>query len=237
MTEDAKPAAPTLKDKFFQPIRVSGKDNSFLFWCCTHFCHDPKWSEPIWKQRGYRSEKECTDGLIVNWNKKANYETTGFLLGDIMFGMGGAEKFFSLLSRLEFKELYIMSGNHHAGFKQAIEMSDHNGDYYFSEDKVVRFYPNYLEAFVNGQAVVMSHYPILSWNGQGKGSWMLSGHVHGNLDKSKVGEQYVNSGALCLEVSVEKQPSPISFSEIRGLMRNRSATTFDHHGPEVKNPF
>lgn len=226
-----------LKKMLFEPLRLKGKDDEFLFWGCTHFDHNPKWEDPIYKQRGYESAEDCTIGLINNWNSKASHNTVSFLLGDVMFGMGGFEKFLSLLNRLNFKDLYLCSGNHCAGYKQALELTDDNAAYQFSSEKKLIFVPNYFEAFVNGQPIVMSHYPILSWNGQAKGSWMLFSHVHGNLEKSKIGSAYLASGGKMYEVSVEKNAYPITFGEIRKIMREREDVSFDHHSRETQNPF
>jgi len=33
----------------------------------------------------------------------------------------------------------------------------------------------------DGRALVLCHYPLRSWNGQGKGAWNLHGHSHGRL--------------------------------------------------------
>jgi calcineurin-like phosphoesterase family protein len=226
-----------LKQSLFSPLKFRGTDDQFLFWACSHFNHNPNWDVPIYKQRGYNSADECRDGLILNWNKKSDHNTIGFLLGDIMFGMGGADTFIKLLDRLNFKELYICSGNHCAGFNAAIDLTDEHGRYYFNSEKFVQFLPNYFEAFVNGQAIVMSHYPILSFNGQAKSAFHIFGHVHGNLIKSEIGKMYLNSGVRAYEVSVENNPSPISFGELRKIMRDKSGASFDHHSAESANPF
>ena len=224
-----------IKQSLFSPLKFKGTDDQFLFWACSHFNHNPNWDEPIYKQRGYNSADECRDGLILNWNKKSSHETIGFILGDIMFGMGGAETFIKLLDRLNFKELCICSGNHCAGFNAAIDLTDENGRYYFNSEKFVQFLPNYFEAFVNGQAVVMSHYALASWNGQAKGSYMLHGHCHGNLIKSELGKILYTTRIL--EVSVENCPSPLTFGEIRKLMRDKEIKAFDHHTAATQNPF
>jgi calcineurin-like phosphoesterase family protein len=224
-----------LKSSIFQPLKFTGKDTDFLFWACSHFNHAPKWDEPIYVQRGYNSADECRDGLILNWNKKSTYETVGFLLGDIMFGMGGADTFFRLLDRLNFKQLNIVSGNHCAGFHQALELTDDDARYYLNSEKMVQFLPNYFETYINGQAIVFSHYPLASWNGQAKGSYMLHGHTHGNLIKSELGKILYTTRIL--EVSVENCPSPINFGEVRKIMRDKEAKAFDHHTSASQNPF
>jgi len=218
-----------MKDVFYKPVKITAKDHDVLFQGCMHYGHDPNWDTPLWKLRGYNSSREHDEGLIHNWNKKANASTIGFLLGDTIFGHNADERLLSLFRRLDFKELYVLPGNHQAGYKQLLERVQDNillpGA---SEYKKVHFVPNYLEAVVNGQAIVMCHYPILSFNGMAKGAYHIYAHVHGNLGRSELGRLYQNTG-LTYEVSVENCPSPITFGELRAEMRKKVQSSPDHH--------
>lgn len=219
-----------MRNLFYKPIKVDAKNHEILFWGCMHYGHDPQWDVPIWKRRGFSSSSEHDEALINNWNSKATDKTIGFLLGDIMFGYGGEQKFKSLLSRLNFSQLFLMSGNHTAGWSQTFKEIDSNTLYIDNNhNKEAIFVPNYLEAIVNGQAIVMCHYPILSWNGAGKGSWMLFSHVHGSLINSELGRLYISKGGKALEVSVEASISPFTYGEIASIMRGKDDFKTDHH--------
>jgi calcineurin-like phosphoesterase family protein len=226
-----------MKGLFYQPVRVEAKNHEVLFWGCLHYRHNPKWEVPIWKRRGYESSAEHDEGIVRNWNSKATEKTVGFLLGDIMFGYGGEEEFVKLMNRLNFRRVFVMSGNHQSGWKQAFESIKDNTLYLNGHKKEVIFVPNYLEAYVNGQAIVCCHYPILSWNGAGKGSWMLFSHVHGSLGNSDLGAMYVNDGGFNLEVSVEMTNYPLTYGDISTIMKNKSKFKTDHHTSETQNPF
>jgi len=217
-----------MKDIFYKPVKVSSTDHDVLFWGCMHYGHDPKWDNPIWKLRGYNSSAEHDEGLIKNWNSKANKNTIGFLLGDTIFGHNADERMLKLFNRLNFKELYILPGNHQAGYKQILDSLHENVLNVDGHEKLIHFVPNYLEAVVNGQAIVMCHYPILSFNGMAKGAYHIYAHVHGNLGRSELGRLYQNTG-LTYEVSVENCPSPITFGELRAEMRKKVQSTPDHH--------
>jgi calcineurin-like phosphoesterase family protein len=218
-----------MKELFYKPVKISSTDHDVLFWGCMHYGHDPKWDVPIWKTRGYNSSFEHDEGLIRNWNNKANASTIGFLLGDTIFGHNADDRLVSLFRRLNFKELYILPGNHQAGYKQLIEsVQDNTLLPSASEYKQVHFVPNYLETVVNGQAIVMSHFPILSWNGAGKGVYHIFAHVHGNLNRSELGRAYLKTG-LQHEISVENCPSPITFGELKAEMRKKVRSCPDHH--------
>jgi len=217
-----------MKDIFYKPVKVTAKDHDVLAWGCLHYGHDPKWDNPIWKLRGYNSSAEHDEGLIQNWNSKANKNTIGFLLGDTIFGHNADERLLKLLNRLNFKELYILPGNHQAGYKQILDSLHENVLNVDGHEKLIHFVPNYLETVVNGQTIVMCHYPILSFNGMAKGAYHIYAHVHGNLGRSELGRLYQNTG-LTYEVSVENCPSPITFGELRAEMRKKVQSTPDHH--------
>ena len=217
-----------MKDVFYKPVKITAKDHDVLAWGCLHYGHDPKWDTPLWKLRGYNSSAEHDEGLIQNWNSKANNNTIGFLLGDTIFGHNADERLLGLFKRLSFKELYILPGNHQAGYKQILDSLHENVLNVDGHEKLIHFVPNYLETVVNGQAIVMCHYPILSFNGMAKGAFHIYAHVHGNLGRSELGRLYQNTG-LTYEVSVENCPSPITFGELRAEMRKKVQSTPDHH--------
>ncbi len=223
------------KNLFYQPVKIKTHNKNVLVVGCPHVGHDPNWAIPIWKTRGYASAEAFTEGFIKNWNSKANESTVGFLLGDICFNDPKGDRFKDLFNRLVFKEAYVMAGNHYSGFRQVFEECEENV-YQIGEKRLI-FTPNYLEAWINGQAVVMSHYPILSWNGQAKGSYHLFSHVHGQLERSVIGKMYKESGARALEVSVEAYHLPLTFAEVRSILDARTPVSFDHHDSNTNNPF
>ena len=158
------------------------------------------------------------------------------MLGDNAFGYGAEKRLAELLDNMVYKRLYVMSGNHYAGWKQLFEASESN--IHFSKNGgAVIFVPNYLEMYINGQPIVASHYPMISWNGMSTGSWHLFGHVHGSLVNSELGRMYLEKAGKALEVSVEVSPQPWTFGEIREIMRNRDVEKIDHHDENTNNPF
>lgn len=193
----------------------------------------------IIEPRGFKNADEALEALIINWNSKVSNESIGFLLGDTVVGAGqDSEKVFSeILLRLNYKELYLMGGNHVAAFKQRFERELSTGnaidDYYrltFSPDgwKQVHLIPNYYEIVVDKQFVVISHYPILSFPNMSKGAIMLFGHCHNNLTKSPIGIEYLKGRVLdvCPE-SIGNQP--ISFSEVMVALNEKRPVEIDHH--------
>jgi calcineurin-like phosphoesterase family protein len=214
-----------MKELFFRPLVINKKDTDVLFWSDTHFGHRCEhWGTPLWKSRGFSSVEEHDETLIKRWNEKSSYESTFFVLGDFMFGMSSFERFEQTLHRLQFSVLYMMPGNHQTGWKQ--HFTNTRGNVWnLNENKTVVFTPNYLEATVNDNMIVMCHYPIASFNQQRKGSWHLHGHCHGNLQTSGIGK--ILYSARVADVGVEVEPKPVTFKEIAKKFEHRPIKTFD----------
>lgn len=216
-----------MKFLFYRPIKITAKDHEVCFWSDTHFNHlCEHWDTPLWKARGFDSIEEHNEVLIQRWNEKSKQNSIFFHLGDFIFGYDSIQYFKDIIRRVNFKELYIMPGNHNSGWKQVFE-EQHGNVWNIDRDKRVIFLPNYIETQINGQMIVLSHYPILSFNHQSKDGWCLYGHVHGNLIKNEIGKLY--SEAKTQEITVEACPSPITFGELRSKFKNKSNVSFDHH--------
>jgi calcineurin-like phosphoesterase family protein len=226
-----------LSNYFWEPIKIEHTD--VWFWSDMHLGHKCEhWETPLWKNRGFNSVEEHDETLIERWNDNIGEESDIFHLGDIMFGSNGEERLEEVLNKLTFKTLYLFSGNHSAGYKQLLsKSSEENGVRYLGfGNKKIYFVPNYLEIIVYGQPIVLSHYPLVSWNGQAKGSWMLHGHCHGNLWNSDIGKTlYIH--CKIRDVGVEEVCYPISFENVRMRFKEKKNKTFDHHTKDTLNPF
>jgi calcineurin-like phosphoesterase family protein len=158
---------------------------------------------------------------------------TLFILGDTVFGQNSEEYLEKFLYNLNCSEIYIMPGNHFSGLKQLYQKHGRKIEF---PDKTVRIIENLYEVYVDGQPIVLSHYPIVSWNGAGKGSWMVHGHTHGNLHGTAIGDLLYTGKIIDIGAEV-CNPSPISFLELKAIMDAKSTVTFDHHGKNTQNPF
>ena len=127
-----------------------------------------------------------------------------------------------------------MQGNHFGGGKdlwtQTFSASGIDEFYRLcvkSTERDVYFIPNYYEIVVGKIPIVLSHFPILSWNKQ-RESYLIFGHCHQSLEKTPwIKENYLT--ARCLDVSWEGYRRPLSFNEIKIIMDKREPKTFDHH--------
>lgn len=126
--------------------------------------------------RGFESGEAMNEYMISQWNKKVNKNDEVVILGD--FSIGKAPETNAVLKRLNGR-LYMIIGNH----DRFLEYAD------FDSSRFVWIKP-YEELQDNRRKVVLSHYPIMCYNGQYRldehGSpkvYMLYGHVHDTHDE------------------------------------------------------
>lgn len=117
--------------------------------------------------RPYRSLDEMHEDMRQKWNKKVTNGDTVYILGDIG-RKGKSEGLIALMATLKGRKVLIR-GNHD-------DLSDYRLKQIFAE---ICDYKELQDSF-EGQnyKLVLSHYPILMWNGQHKGSILLYGHTH-----------------------------------------------------------
>lgn len=225
-----------MKSVFYNSLNIESQDNDVVFWSDTHFGHKcDAWQFPLWKQRNFSSIEEHDDELIKRWNIKSNENSTFFHLGDFIFGFNAEKRFEMLMNQLNFKELYIMPGNHFSGWKQHFNKQVENV-WNINEKKRVVFVPNYLEACVNDQVFVMSHYPIISFNKQYSSfgsSIHLFGHTHNNIRKSEAGPILYKAKAW--EVSVENSLFPLTAGEVKSIFKNKLSASILPDNPNTSS--
>lgn len=224
--------------EFFK-IPYTPKSKVF-FWSDIHECHAKDF---ILEPRGFTSVDHAKDETRKRWNAKVTCDDTGFLLGDTVVGAGpdGKNALANLLYSLNFKEMYLMPGNHPSGYSSILQMlrsenifPDEHWRYVWqmAENKKVYLIPNYFEITVAGQMMVLSHYPLLSWNKMGKDAWMLFGHVHNNLVKT----DWIRNNYLigkCIDLGIEASVEPLEFTELQRIMQKKKAISVDHHNDKT----
>ena len=197
-----------------------------------HYCH-----EKLVESRGFKNIEEHNAAIIKGVNSKVTERDTLFLLGDTVLGAGdkSLETFNYILQVLNYRELYVMPGNHWAGFRTLFngQMQNKIDEYYrlkieTGSGRTIYFIPNYYEIFVGSQPIILSHYPIVSWNGISKGVIHLFGHEHSNLS----GVPWLEENYLirkCMDVGFEAIGSPLEFSEIMSIMDKKQIVGVGHH--------
>lgn len=118
--------------------------------------------------RPFFTVAEMDQALIENWNSVVKKCDTVYVLGDVSWYNKDDQK--NIVNQLNGSKILIY-GNHDYS-------SYHNDGFARSYD--------YLEINDNGRKVILSHYPIVSYNGMYRGWYHLYGHVHNTTDDNMV---------------------------------------------------
>lgn len=127
-------------------------------------------------KRGFENAAEMNEYMIEAWNSKVKKRDEVVILGDL--SIGNARQTNEIIHRLN-GTLYLVTGNH--------DHYVHSKD--FDADRFVWIRP-YAKVRDNGRRVVLSHYPIMCYDGQYRRNksgepytYMLYGHVHDTADE------------------------------------------------------
>ncbi len=165
-------------------------------------------------QRPFKTENEMNEGIIRKFNSKVPEDGTTYILGDLYVSTKNPELLSSWIRRLNGKK-HLILGNHD----------------YFERDFYLDYcgfesVSQYLEIAVKKQIIVMSHYPMMSWNHIHCNAWMLYGHVHGtfnrveDLIRNKIYPINNWVGSKTMDVGIDNNPNlePFSYNEINTIM-------------------
>lgn len=221
-----------------RPIKLDAQDDNVFMVSDMHIRHDRDF---IYGPRKFGSVTEHDETLILRWNQTVAPNAHVFHIGDIIFNDPTGENLWNLLKRLTFKVIYLMPGNHFSGWMplyKSVLKDIHpdaviNGAIQFEiypasidmGDKTIVFLPNYVEVEINHSIFVLCHYPIICHYRQGRGSYHICGHTHGNL---KITHKDTGSGRR-LDVGIESFGRPVSVSEIKKHLDGRDLDILDHH--------
>ena len=207
-------------------------ENQNIFWVSDlHYNHDRDfiWGAP---GRNYKNVREMNEHIIQSWNETITEDDIVFHLGDIIFNDFDGTRLLDLFSKLRFKQLYCVFGNHTSGERHVYkELMREIGfpdkemfplDLSVTDTKKVTYIGYHADIEINGQYIVLNHYPITSWNKIRRKSWMIHGHTHCNLKHT--------SGLKTIDIGWDYQRKPVSFQELQSYMSKKtSVSAGDHH--------
>lgn len=121
--------------------------------------------------RPFADVDEMSQYILEHWNAKVTNGDTVYILGDVAL-KGRNEALISLVAQLRGHKILVL-GNHD-------DLHDYRYRQLFEE---VVDYKEITENF-GGKPykIVASHYPILMWNGQHRGTILLYGHTHNSVE-------------------------------------------------------
>jgi len=141
----------------------------------THFNH-----ERVVEWRGFSSLEEMEDRIISNWNSNVTDNDKVIHLGD--FILGDPDRVNNILSRLHYKNLTLVLGNHDTRAKV--------NQYVMLGITVV----GSLEKILCGKKVLMTHYPV---HFQQKERYDLNIHGHVHDLKTAISEDHFYVNVTC----------------------------------------
>lgn len=171
------------------------------------------------KCRDFDTIEEHDEILIQNINNVVRQNDILWHCGDV--AMGGYDNVYKFRKRLICKTIHLLLGNHDNAIRNNKIIQTDGG--YINIQNLFTTVDKLLFKKINGQDMVLCHFPLRSWENGSKGSWMIHGHTHGTLSKYKDFKQ--------LDVGIDNHPEfrPHAFEEIQLIMADKVNLNVDHH--------
>lgn len=136
--------------------------------------------------RPFKDENEMHEYIIKQWNNQVkNADDEVYVLGDLSFGSGEVTN--DILRRLNGRK-YLILGNHDGKLLKGSSF----------DRSLIQWARDYHEVNDNDRKVILSHYPMMFYNGQYRQNadgtprtYMLYGHIHDTQDM-RLMEQLLN---------------------------------------------
>jgi len=184
----------------------------------THFSHKNilKFCPNTRQGKDYEEHDEI---LIRNWQQQVQPQDRVYMLGDIFFC--DAVRARSIMRRLPGQK-HLVYGNHDKVIQTNKDLRD-----------MFESVADYKELAIDGQKIVLFHFPQMEWNRMHHGAFCLFGHVHGSLDNHSM-----VTSARTMDVGVDARPDGETqtdgamtlwgWDQIKRILIKRAVRT--HHG-------
>ena len=196
-----------------------------IFFCAdTHFGHkNLVKGQTTWDDnsgcRDFKTVDEMNQALVDNINKVVKPNDHLYHAGDWAFGRGD-KNIIEFREQINCKNIFLFTGNH---------------DYRIqSESSELRklFTKVRLKGSlrINGQDVVINHFPELIWDKHHHGAIHLYGHCHNSLNSQEWLHDAFHS-RKCMDIGIDTHPEfrPYHFDEIMKIMSTKEVKFIDHH--------
>jgi calcineurin-like phosphoesterase family protein len=177
----------------------------------THFGH-----KLMLQIRAYPSAEAMDDAIVSAWNRSVKPGDHVYHLGDVTFS--GHQRTAYLLSILNGQK-HLIRGNHDHLNANVMRHFVSEHDY-----KEVR-----LPEALGGQKLILSHFPMRSWNKMHYGSIQLHGHSHGTLPPQ--GRQL--DVGIDSAIKIFGGIALFSETDVHNLTYDREIVVVDQHKPKT----
>ncbi len=149
--------------------------------------------------RPFESVEEMDNTIIKNWRTKVKNCDTVYILGDMFFV--GRLNYEEYLKQLPGKK-HLIIGNHDKDWMKRVDLPQ-----YFESIS------NYAEISDGAHKITLCHYPMMTWNGATKGSYLIYGHIHNNIQADYWSLLKIMPNALNAGVDINNF-MPVTFNEL-----------------------
>ena len=118
--------------------------------------------------RPFSSVDEMDKSLLEKWNNRVKKNDTVYILGDLFFR--NAVPCEEYLQSMNGKK-HLIVGNHDKGWMKKVDMNQ-----YFET------VASMVEIGDGARKLVLCHYPMMTWEGVAKGTYMIHAHIHNNTN-------------------------------------------------------
>lgn len=192
----------------------------------------------IWKARGYASADDHTYSVIQSINAHVEPNDILFMGGDLCLNTN-IHKLHEYLELIQCQNFWMLWGNHNNPHEKSIYRLERDKmtprgirEIYPLKYRNVTFLGHYCEVSINGQFIILFHYPLLSWNHLSTGAWALVGHEHGGLPATRP----ENKNGKILDIGWDLYNKPLSFNEVKIIMDTKQIASMGHHVANVDDP-
>jgi calcineurin-like phosphoesterase family protein len=185
--------------------------------------------EFLYGKRGFNNIEEHNETVLNNINNLVKPDDILFSLGDFCLTTP-EDKFEELINKINCKNIYLIWGNHpnpikKIYYKEVEKLYGPDIDVYPFRYKNIIFVGYHLECIIQGKYVVLNHFPIEVWENMKEGSYMLCGHSHYSLHRTRKD----SVDGLTLDCGWEGHNSIYNFNEIVSIMKTKTIRAIDHH--------
>jgi calcineurin-like phosphoesterase family protein len=149
--------------------------------------------------RPFESVADMDVYLLEQWNERVGGNDTIYILGDLFFRNAVSTE--EYLGRLHGKK-HLIVGNHDRDWMKKADLQK----YFLSVS-------NMLETSDGAHKLILCHYPMMTWNGSSKGSYLIYGHIHNNTNAAYYPLLRSMPNALNAGVDVNHF-RPVNFTEL-----------------------
>jgi len=166
--------------------------------------------------RPFKDIYHMNETIINEHNNVVSNNDDFYFLGD--FSFGSSKQTEESMSKLNGNK-YFIKGNHDN--KDVVKCYKRHGIYL----------DGYAEIKIDDLKICLSHYPLLTWNGAGRGNLMIHGHCHSHPNIMKLNESCKRLDAgIMTSYYLFGNWKPLNYeTQILPIMNTKEFNKIDHH--------